>query len=125
LIVIVASAVYFANNGAAPIGLLAIQTLSWSLAAISFLVLYPQLLFKPQERTLTLDERGVSTAIGRHSGSRSWAEISSIHEDGDYIVLRSKKGNAFIVPPRAFPTAEERTKFLAFAERAKAAARPS
>lgn len=118
----IACAVYFSNKGSAPIWLEAIQASCWSAAAILFMVLYPQLRFKPQKRILTLDAGGVSTVIGRRSRTRTWAEISSIAEDGDLIILRTANGNAFIIPPRAFQAAAERDEFLAFAHQAKATA---
>jgi hypothetical protein len=91
-----------------------------SALAIVGLIAYPQLMFKPQVRTLAVDESGVSTKVGRRSGRRAWREISSIVDDGGYIVMATRKG-AFIVPPRAFRSDIERSEFLRFVTGAKAA----
>jgi hypothetical protein len=79
-------------------------------------------MFKPQERTLIVDNDGVRTTIGKQSGSKSWREISSISEEQGTIVLSSRKMNALIVPPRAFGSEEARADFLDFVKCAKAAA---
>jgi hypothetical protein len=120
MVAMVACAIYAASPNSASIEQIAIQALSWSAPLILFFVLYPQLRFKPKERTLVVDEAGVFTTIGRRSGMRKWAEISSITEDGDFIILHVANRNAFIVPPRAFRTLAERAEFLAFARQAKA-----
>jgi len=97
------------------------QGLGISALAIGAMVLFPQLMFKPQERTLVADEAGVRTTIRRWAGSKSWKEISSISEDQGYIVLTTTKKNAFIVPLRAFRSDDERASFLNFVRKAKAA----
>jgi hypothetical protein len=93
------------------------------LLVILWFILHPQILFKPQLRTLTLDERGIVTTIGSRSGQRRWAEISTLSEEPGAIVIQVRTGNAFIVPDRAFPTPAERRAFLAFARSALASHR--
>jgi hypothetical protein len=111
----------FALRGAASPEVSLLQGLAISAVVVAAMVLYPQLKFKPQERTLIADEDGVRTTIGRRSGSRMWSEISSISEEQGTIVLSGGKRNALIVPPRAFGSDEARTDFLNFVKRAKAA----
>ena len=83
--------------------------------AIGFLVLYTQIRFKPQMRTIVLDKEGLKTTIGKKSGSRSWKELKSVEEQSDDLIITGKNGNAFIIPPRAFSSAENRAAFLSFA----------
>lgn len=91
------------------------------LLSILWMPLYPQLMFKPQTRVLEVSQDGVSTTIGRCSARRSWREIRSVSQDGDYVILSCHNGNAFIVPPRAFQSADDRQTFLTFARRAASA----
>src|SRR5580700_353827 len=69
-----------------------------ALACIVVLPLYPQLLYKPQRRDLSIDEEGYATQIGKRSGSRRWDEVASIDEGAGAIVLTTTSGNAMIVP---------------------------
>jgi YcxB-like protein len=108
-------------RGTTPIEIAVTRGFLLSAVAIAALVIYPQLMFKPHARTLVVDEGGVSTKIGRRSAHRKWRDISSIVEDGGYIVMATK-GGAFIVPPRAFSTDVERTGFLNYVTDIKAAA---
>jgi hypothetical protein len=68
--------------------------------------------FKPQTRTLTVDEQGIATEIGSKSGTRSWREIRSVADEDGAIVIVGKNKNAFIVPARAFESDAERVDFL-------------
>lgn len=78
-----------------------------------FFTAFPQIAFKPQVRTLTVDERGVKTQIGTKSAALTWHEISEIRDDGQMIILLVRKtGNAFLVPERAFSNRAERDDFL-------------
>lgn len=69
---------------------------------ILLLPLWPQIKFKPQMRTLELDEKGYRTQIGRYDVSRLWSEIGRVEDDGETIVLTTRKGNAMLIPRRAF-----------------------
>jgi hypothetical protein len=97
-----------------------------TLLCVLVLPLYPQLRFKPQKRTLTVDETGYRTQIGKRSGARTWEEVAAVEEDRDAIVLANRNGNLMIVPRRAFATDAERRAFLTDAQRwhAAAATRP-
>jgi hypothetical protein len=81
-------------------------------AAFLFFTLYPQVAFKPQERTLIVDESGVKTTIGSKTATRAWREIMEVGDDGEAVVLVVETGNAFIVPARAFRDDAQRQEFL-------------
>lgn len=87
---------------------------------ISF-VLFPILKFKPQQRTLIVDEDGIETSIGSIRATVPWQEVAEVREDGDYLVIQRTNRNAFIIPPRAFDDANSRATFCDFV-RSKAAA---
>jgi PHD/YefM family antitoxin component YafN of YafNO toxin-antitoxin module len=94
------------------------------LVSIAWLPLFPLWKFKPQRRTLTVDDDGLRTTVGNQSGEVAWSDFASVTQDGENVVLTRKSGNAFVVPPRAFESAALREEFLAFVlrsvERAKA-----
>jgi hypothetical protein len=90
------------------------------LGCVALLPLWPQLRFKSAVRTLTIDDRGFSTDIGPISASRTWAEVRSIEQSGDAIVITGINNNAMTVPSRAFVSAMERLTFYEAAVRMKA-----
>ena len=83
---------------------------------LAWFVLHPQVMYKPQRRSLLIDAAGISTTIGPRSGQRRWNEISTVSDAGDAIVIQVRNGNAFIVPNRAFTSSEQREGLLAFAK---------
>jgi hypothetical protein len=74
--------------------------------------LFPQIKFKPQTRTLNINENGISTSIGTINGEYSWGKIASISESDGNIYIVGISGNGFVVPARAFCGVEEKNKFL-------------
>lgn len=86
--------------------------IAWGFGAIAWLPLVPIIAFKAQERSMSVDEKGFSTIIGKQSGKRRWAVIRLIAEAHDDIVLVGTNGNAMIIPRRAFASEEERRSFL-------------
>lgn len=74
--------------------------------------LWPQIRFKPQVRTLELDESGYRTSIGRINGTRRWSEIRSVHDDGDTVVITTRNGSAMLIPRRAFGEVIDREQFV-------------
>jgi hypothetical protein len=92
--------------------------LACGLLSILWFPIYPLLMFKPQMRTLEMTQSGISTTIGRHSAQRSWGDIRSVFEVDSHIIILGRNGNAFILPPRAFASVEERESFLRFAQSA-------
>jgi hypothetical protein len=89
---------------------------------IAWFPIYPLLRFKPEERTLTIDEQGWSTTIGKISGTRAWKAVRSVEKEGEAIVITGRNLNALIVPRRAFASDAERDEFLVYAQSALAAA---
>jgi hypothetical protein len=75
------------------------------------LFIFPILNFKPQLRTLTIDGRGLSTFIGKRSGSVKWDQIANIEEIEDVFIIQRTNLNAFLVPSRAFSSSEEKQAF--------------
>lgn len=73
-----------------------------TLVTIVLLALWPQIRFKPQVRTLEVDESGFKTSIGKLTGSRRWSQIGTVVDDGDTVVLGLRNGNAMLIPRRAF-----------------------
>jgi hypothetical protein len=100
---------------------------NWSLLLVRIVVctacltvllpLWPQIMFKPQVRTLEVDDSGFRTAVGRHRAARLWSEIRSLHDDGETIVLTGRNGNSMLIPRRAFEDAASRAIFLSDAKR--------
>lgn len=81
------------------------------LAVVGFMA-FPQIMFKPKERMLSVTENGIYTEIGKEKGQIRWNEVSNIEEASHAILItRRKSGNAFIVPDRAFQSAKERELF--------------
>jgi hypothetical protein len=48
-----------------------------SVAVVLSLFLFPQIMFKPEVRTLVFDRNGLRTKIGKKSGSVPWPEIGA------------------------------------------------
>ncbi|MFO1012689.1 MAG: YcxB family protein [Caulobacteraceae bacterium] len=114
-------AAFFVLRGASPPIVWLTQGVGASALLIGALIAWPQLMFKPQERVLAVDEEGVRSTVGRQTGSTPWGEMSAVSEDQGCVVLSTRAG-AYIVPPRAFGSEEARTDFLAFVRDAQARA---
>lgn len=104
------------------------NALGWAivLAAASFLpalwIVYPQLRFKPQLRTLVIDESGIKTRIGSRRGSLEWRQVGVVAAVRGAVIIQRKRGNAFVVPARAFASPEAFDDFAREARQACAAA---
>lgn len=85
------------------------------LLACAFMVAYPQIRYRPQQRTLTLDDSGIRGVRGKTDYFVKWDKVGRIEDDGDYLVITERKLNAFIVPNRAFASEADRAAFRAFA----------
>lgn len=83
-----------------------------SVALLAVMVAYPQLRFKPQERSLEIDPMGLRTSIKSSSKAYSWSDVASIDEGIGHIIITLKNLNAFIIPSRAFADEEARNEFL-------------
>jgi uncharacterized membrane protein YccC len=89
-----------------------VTALAAMLGCMLFFSLWPQIRFKPAERTLSVSPTGWSTQIGKLSAARSWSEVREITADADTIVVVGTNQNALIVPSRAFADEESRVRFL-------------
>lgn len=78
------------------------------------LALYPLIRFKPQTRTLSVDDEGLATTIGTHSSRTPWSAFTEVQDDGDAIVILRRNLNAYVVPARAFANAAAREQFRDF-----------
>jgi hypothetical protein len=78
--------------------------------------LFPMIMFKPQRRTLTVDEDGIRSSIGHREGTVAWSDISSIKSEEDSLIIQRSNLNSFIVPARAFETSDARREFCNFVE---------
>lgn len=73
-----------------------------SVLMILFMVVWPQLRYRPEERALTFDAEGLSYVRGPQTGRMPWAQIGSVADAESGIILTGRNHNAFIVPTRAF-----------------------
>ena len=48
--------------------------------------------------TISLDEDGVSIALGEHNTKMPWSEIEGISETGSLILIEEKSQNAIVIP---------------------------
>jgi len=79
---------------------------------VSISVGISQLLFKERERILDVGPDGWSTRIGKKKGSRKWSELAPVKDENGVVVMASKRGNALLIPDRAFECASQRSEFL-------------
>jgi hypothetical protein len=90
-----------------------------------FFVVFPQMAYKPRQRRLFVNATGIDTSIGELSAKRSWKDISAIYDQHEFIAavvaggiplgpfwIRTRNGNSFVVPNRAFRDVQERQAFL-------------
>jgi hypothetical protein len=83
------------------------------LAVVLASAAYPQLRFKPEERTLEIGTAGISTTIGNRSGDVPWTKIARITPTADAVYVVGTGGNSFTVPDRAFSSPAQREEFIA------------
>ena len=124
--VIAVSVFYVVVNLSGP-GPLQTRHIVWAtavtLGVLALLPIYPLVRFKPQERTLTVTNHGISTTIGSHRGEIPWSKIESVTSDADRIYIIGKNQNSFIVPLHAFSAATEREEFIVLAQQSLDASR--
>ena len=89
----------------------------YTLGFIVLLPLWPQILFKRAVRSLTIDAQGLTTSIGKISGSRLWRDVQAVEERNGTVVITGNNQNAFIVPARAFSSDSDRREFYEAARR--------
>jgi hypothetical protein len=79
--------------------------------ALVLFPLWPQLKFKPQIRTLSVDQQGISTKVGTWHAVIPWRDVERITPGVEAICIEGKNGNAFVVPNRAFTAPQQRVEF--------------
>ncbi|RZJ46367.1 MAG: YcxB family protein [Brevundimonas sp.] len=72
------------------------------LGLMLFMVAWPQVRYRPQERTLTFDAEGLSYVRGPQTGRMPWKQIRSVADAPEGVVITGHSLSAFIVPNRAF-----------------------
>jgi hypothetical protein len=98
-------------------GLIAV---AFGLGVLFFLPLALFMLGKTGKRTLTLSDEGISTEIGALKGTVPWHKVKLVSDTGQFILITNSRGNAFIVPSRAFSGPEQRALFLSALSRSVA-----
>lgn len=91
-----------------------VALVSVGLVPLIFLILYPMIRFKPERRSLIVDDNGFETSIGKRHAKLAWSEVSEVIDDDETIVFQGRNGNAMIIPRRAFGSPSERDDFLSF-----------
>jgi hypothetical protein len=86
-------------------------------------VIWPVIMFKPQTRTLAVDERGIATTIGILNKTLPWHEIGDVQEHKGSVVITGRNQNAFIVPARAFGSTQAMLEFQNYAGKMTASAK--
>jgi len=104
------------------------RTLGFYELAAAFLVpigfaFFPMLVFTPGARTLVADDTGISATVGKRDMTVPWSDVTRVEEEQDTLVIQRRNLNAFIVPARAFQSAEDRLRFHDFVREKSAGAR--
>ncbi len=74
----------------------------FGLALMVFMAAWPQVRYRPEERTLTFDADGLSYVRGPQTGRMAWKQIRSVAEAPEGVIVTGHSLSAFIVPNRAF-----------------------
>lgn len=102
----------------------AIGAVTNAAVAIAIMIAWPQIRFKSQRRTLTVDASGIKTSIGKIADNIPWTKVASVSVVCDKIYIARTNKNGFAIPARAFRSADEREKFLDFVMQRIAPSRP-
>jgi hypothetical protein len=73
-----------------------------ALVMLTVLALYPQIMFKPQLRTLELLPHEIRTSIGSKNKILAWSEVAHLEREDGFLIITGRTGNAFVIPPSAF-----------------------
>jgi hypothetical protein len=90
----------------------AFVAIAWSIGMLCFVIAMVFVRGKAEERTLSVNEHGISTQIGSIDAQLPWAKVKEVKDSGTYILIVGRTGNSFFVPSRAFRGAEQRNEFL-------------
>jgi len=113
--VVCAIVTFLVTDGASPTFADLLTGAVWGFLSVAWMPAIPMLLFAPEARSVELDQDGIATTIDGQSSRRSWKDIESITQENGYVVMQSRKGSAFLIPPRAFASTDEQQRFLSFA----------
>ncbi len=69
---------------------------------IAGLLAWPQIMYKPQVRTLGFGPAGLETSIRDRHRSYRWSDVATIEDKGDEVIVQLKNLNAFLIPQAAF-----------------------
>ncbi len=57
--------------------------------------------------TITLDEEGITVALGESTSKMLWTEIGDINETGSLVLIQEKSQNAIVIPKQKTSRIEE------------------
>ena len=86
---------------------------AWAIGALLLMPMLVAARTKGQERVLELSREGITTTIGRLSGTVSWRAVAFVDDVGPFVVIAGQNMNAFVIPNRAFGDDQERNEFMA------------
>lgn len=66
-------------------------------------------------KLVRLDETGIHQTDDRHTGSSRWSGVLEVRDEAGHVFLMIDRYAAYIVPKRSFQTADDVTRFVAFA----------
>ena len=72
----------------------------------------------PLRQSVSLSERGVRFENHFCNAEFPWSSVSSVHDMPYYIGFSLEPYNSLVIPNSAFPSLEERNRYLAFAQQA-------
>jgi len=85
----------------------------WAAGVVLLMPAVLAVVAKTDERVLQIAAEGISTTIGRRSGTLPWSQVSFVHDAGPFLLIGGTRIKAFLVPSRAFPDARTREQFMA------------
>ena len=71
------------------------------LCTFAFMVAYPQIMYKPQTRVLTVLDNGINIKVAKYDKVIPWSKVSTVDMNNDFISI-AHKNNALLIPSRAF-----------------------
>jgi hypothetical protein len=95
----------------------ALVAFAWLMSMFCLLVAMVFVRGKTGERTLSVNEEGLSTEIGSIKAQLPWKKIKDVRDAGRYILIVGLTGNAFFIPFRAFDGSDQRNQFLSEIDR--------
>ena len=81
------------------------------LAAVLLAVWAPRRV-KRDERTLAVSPAGIRTSIGRLHAEVPWSHVALVGVTEEHVFVMGRSTNGFVIPRRAFGSADERAAFV-------------